>query len=77
MVCYFIQYITAVYVLSNMLINILSTKFVFFSETILVGYVTGFELAIHNLQFAKRFGSLRMSFSIFSENCELLKSDTL
>ena len=77
MVCYFIQYITAVYVLSNMLINILSTKLVFFSETVLVGYVTGFELAICNLQFAKRFGSLRMSFRIFSKNYESLKSGTL
>ena len=26
----------------------------------------GFELAVHNLQFAKHFGSLQMSFCIFS-----------
>ena len=37
---------------------------------------TGFELAIHNLQFAKHFSSLRMSFCSFSKNCESLKSDT-
>ena len=36
----------------------------------------GFELAVHNLQFVMRFGSLRMNFYIFSENCELLKSGT-
>ena len=30
---------------------------------------SGFELAIRNLQFAKRF-------CIFSKNCDLLKSDT-
>ena len=45
-----------------------------------VGNITskcsGFELAVRNSQFAKRFGSLRMSFCIFSKNCELLKSDT-
>ena len=35
-----------------------------------------FELAVRNLQFAKYFGSLRMSFCIFSKNCESLKSDT-
>ena len=40
-------------------------------------YCSGFELAIRNLQFAKCFGSLRMSFCIFSKNCESLKSDTL
>ena len=28
-------------------------------------FMSGFELAIHNLQFAKRFGSLQMSFCIF------------
>ena len=38
---------------------------------------SGFELADHNSQFAKRFGSLRMNFCIFSKNCESLKSDTL
>ena len=38
-------------------------------------YITGFKLAICNSQFAKRFGSLRMSFCIFSKNCELLNSD--
>ena len=37
---------------------------------------TGFELAICNLQFAKRFGSLQICFCIFSTNCELLKSNT-
>ena len=30
----------------------------------------------HNLQFAKHFSCLQMSFCIFSKNCELLKSDT-
>ena len=40
------------------------------------GWRAGFELTIHNLQFAKRFGSLRMSFCIFSKNCESLGSDT-
>ena len=38
--------------------------------------LAGFELAVRNLQFAKRFGSLRMRFFIFSNNCESLKSDT-
>ena len=37
---------------------------------------TGFELADRNSQFAKHFGSLQMSFCIFSKNCELLKSHT-
>ena len=37
---------------------------------------SGFKLAICNLQFAKHFGSLQMSFCIFSKNCESLKSDT-
>ena len=36
----------------------------------------GFKLAIRNSLFAKCFGSLRMSFWIFSKNCESLKSDT-
>ena len=36
----------------------------------------GFELAICNSQFAKRFGSLRKSFYIFCKNCESLKPDT-
>ena len=39
-------------------------------------FQSGFKLAVRNLQFAKCFGSLRMSFCIFSKNCELLKSDT-
>ena len=34
-----------------------------------------FELTIRNSQFAKRFGSLRMSFCIFSKDYETLKSD--
>ena len=38
--------------------------------------MTGFELAVCNSQFAKRFGSLEMSFCIFSKNWESLKSDT-
>ena len=37
----------------------------------------GFELTVHNLQFAKHFGSLQMSFCIFSKNFESLKSDAL
>ena len=37
----------------------------------------GFELAVRNSQFAKRFGNLQMNFCIFSENCKSLKSDTL
>ena len=37
--------------------------------------LTGFELAICNSRSV--FGSLRMSFCIFSKNCESLKSDTL
>ena len=37
--------------------------------------VIGFELAVHNSQFAKHFDSVRMSFCVFSTNCELLKSD--
>ena len=37
---------------------------------------TGFEIAIRNAQFLKCFDSLRMSFCIFSKNCELQKSDT-
>ena len=36
---------------------------------------SGFELAVGNLQIAKHFGSLRLSFCIFSKNCESLKSD--
>ena len=39
-------------------------------------FEAGFELAVRNSQFAKRFGSLRMSFCIFSKNCESLNSDT-
>ena len=35
-----------------------------------------FELAVHNSQFAKRFGSLQMSFCIFLKNCESLKWNT-
>ena len=43
-----------------------------------IGFKTsGFELAVRNSQFAMRFGSLGMSFCIFSKNCKLLKSDTL
>ena len=38
--------------------------------------VPGFKLAIRNMQFAKHFGSLQMSFCIFSKNCKSLKSDT-
>ena len=38
--------------------------------------IPGFELVVRNSQFAKRFGSLQMSFCIFTENCESLKSDT-
>ena len=38
---------------------------------------TGFELAVRNSQFAKCFGSLRISFCIFSKNCESPKSDTV
>ena len=38
--------------------------------------VAGFKLAIRNMQFAKHFGSLQMSFCIFSKNCKSLKSDT-
>ena len=34
--------------------------------------LTGFKLAVHNLQIAKHFGSLQMSFCIFSKNCKLL-----
>ena len=37
---------------------------------------TGFELAVRNSRFAKRFGSLRICFCIFSKDCESLKSDT-
>ena len=37
---------------------------------------TDLELAIRNLQCPKHFGSLPMSFCIFSKNCELLNSDT-
>ena len=37
---------------------------------------SGFKSAIHNLQFAKHFGSLRMNVCFFSKNWELLKSDT-
>ena len=37
---------------------------------------SGFKLAVRNSQFAKHFSSLWMNFSIFSKNCELLKSDT-
>ena len=37
---------------------------------------SGFKLAICNSQFAKHFDSLQMNFSIFSKNCEPLKSDT-
>ena len=36
----------------------------------------GFKLAVCNLQIVKRFGSLRMSFCIFSKNCKSLKLDT-
>ena len=36
---------------------------------------TGIKLVICNLQFGNRFGSLRISFCIFSKNCELLKAD--
>ena len=39
-------------------------------------YVAGFKLAIQNSQFAKRFGSLWMSFCVFSKVCKSLKSDT-
>ena len=39
-------------------------------------FKAGFELAVHNSQFAKRFGRLQMSFCIFSENYELLKLHT-
>ena len=38
--------------------------------------VAGFKLAICNMQFAKHFGSLQMSFCIFSKNCKSLKSHT-
>ena len=38
---------------------------------------TMFELAICNLQFARHFGSLQMSFCIVSKTCELLKSNLL
>ena len=54
----------------------------FFSEPLIklkffiLSPIPGFELAIRNSQFAKHFGSLRMSFCIFSKNCESLKSDT-
>ena len=41
-----------------------------------IKYITGFELAVHNSQFVKHFGSLRMNFYILSKNCESLKSDT-
>ena len=44
--------------------------------TLLCTTTAGFELAIRNSHFAKYFGSLRMSFCIFSTNCELLKPDT-
>ena len=44
--------------------------------TLLPNQVTGFELAVCNSQFAECFGSLRMSFCIFSKNCKSLKSDT-
>ena len=37
---------------------------------------TVFELAVCNSQFAKHFGSLQMSFCIFSKSCKSLKSDT-
>ena len=36
---------------------------------------TGFKLAIHNSQFAKCFGSLRMHLGIFSKICKSLKSE--
>ena len=35
----------------------------------------GFKLVVHNLQFAEHFGSLGMSFCIFSKNYELLNLD--
>ena len=38
---------------------------------------TVFKLAVHNLQFAKHFGSLQMNFCIFSKDFEWLKSDSL
>ena len=38
--------------------------------------ITGFKLAVRNSQFAKRFGSLQMSFCIFSKNYKSLKPDT-
>ena len=38
--------------------------------------VAGFKFAIRNMQFAKHFGSLQMSFCIFSKNCKSLKSHT-
>ena len=38
--------------------------------------IAGFELAVHNSQFVKRFGSWQICFCIFSNNCESLKSDT-
>ena len=37
---------------------------------------SGFELAICNSNFAKRFGSFWIGFCIFPKNCESLKSDT-
>ena len=36
-------------------------------------FLSGFEVAVCSSQFAKRFGNLRMSFCIFSKNCESLK----
>ena len=42
-----------------------------------ISRTTGFKLTVHNSLFAKCFSSLRMSFCIFSKNCESLKSDTL
>ena len=38
--------------------------------------VSWFELSVCNSQCAKHFGSLWLSFCIFSKNCELPKPDT-
>ena len=45
--------------------------------TLVFNQMSGFELAVHNLQFMKHFGSLQMSFCIFLKNCESLKLDAL
>ena len=48
----------------------------FYGYKVINHVLTGFELAIRNMQFAKHFCRLRICFCIFSKNCESLKSNT-